>query len=347
MTPVLPPSPGVGARRRATKNLPKLPLSAFSPPNTGTSEHFPLAPSPSSLHPDKVVDAHVVGQDIALSKWKSEIGQALGNKLDGAVLSLQDSSPEQVEQIMQQLQTSSPSLTAVLVPLPDVSNIPAYIQASKIPVHFVAKYKDPSSISVESAAWALAKGHVIDIDVANLGDSANAWEALGDFIHKAYGEDAQNRTPGTIVLSNVLPPPHSLDLPIVKLLNHSSYLAYQRHVATLSLVSSVHVKFLPPTWDAPTPASPPPTAETPIDTDGGKEAREWKRRIKMYLGHAVEVFGFERIIFGTSPSSSSSAISNAGYWYELARESLAELGVEKEDLDKVFCTNARRVYSSL
>lgn len=62
------------------------------------------------------------------------------------------------------------------------------------------------------------------------------------------------------------------------------------------------------------------------------------------VGPAVEAFGFQRIIFGSAPSSSSSSSSNAADWYEIARESFAELGVEQEDVDNVFGGNARRVY---
>ena len=64
------------------------------------------------------------------------------------------------------------------------------------------------------------------------------------------------------------------------------------------------------------------------------------------VGPALEAFGYERILFGSSPSPSSSAASIAGDWYELARESFAELGTEQEDIDAVFFGNASRVYGS-
>lgn len=64
------------------------------------------------------------------------------------------------------------------------------------------------------------------------------------------------------------------------------------------------------------------------------------------VGPAVEAFGFQRIIFGSSPSSVTKIESKAGYWYEIARESLAELGVEQEDIDAVFSDNAKEVYGS-
>jgi predicted TIM-barrel fold metal-dependent hydrolase len=64
------------------------------------------------------------------------------------------------------------------------------------------------------------------------------------------------------------------------------------------------------------------------------------------VGPAVEAFGFERIIFGSAPSSSSHAHSSAGDWYEIAREAFAELGVEQNSVDAVFGGNARRVFST-
>jgi hypothetical protein len=84
------PSPGLGARRKP-KALPTLPLSVFSPPNTGTGERFPLPPSPSTVHPDHPVDGHVVG-DIA--KWKSESGDVLGKTTGGIVLELTEESED-------------------------------------------------------------------------------------------------------------------------------------------------------------------------------------------------------------------------------------------------------------
>lgn len=64
------------------------------------------------------------------------------------------------------------------------------------------------------------------------------------------------------------------------------------------------------------------------------------------VGPVMEAFGYQRIIFGSSPSPASESASLAGNWYELARESLAELGVEQEFIDAVFCLNAQKVYGS-
>jgi predicted TIM-barrel fold metal-dependent hydrolase len=101
-----------------------------------------------------------------------------------------------------------------------------------------------------------------------------------------------------------------------------------------------------------------------VSADGdsdSKEKKEWKRRIKMYrtleipymrnvydmlftVGPVLEAFGFQRIIFGSSPSTGPRPTSHAGDWYEIARECLAELNVEQEAIDGVFSENARSVY---
>lgn len=89
--PPVPPSPGVGARRKGPKSLPRLPPSAFSPPNTGTSDKFPLAASPSVVHPDKVIDAHAV--------WvkDGQVPEIVGEgKEEGVVVSLVGLNEEEV-----------------------------------------------------------------------------------------------------------------------------------------------------------------------------------------------------------------------------------------------------------
>jgi hypothetical protein len=73
-------------RRKFPKDLPKLPMSAFSA-DPSTLDVFPL-PSPSALHPAQVIDANVVSNDIKYSQWKKEAGQNLGSKIRGVVLVL-------------------------------------------------------------------------------------------------------------------------------------------------------------------------------------------------------------------------------------------------------------------
>jgi hypothetical protein len=82
-----PVSPGVGARRKGgLKAIPRLPLSAFSPPNSGTGEKFPLPPSPATVHPETVIDTAVAASDLA--DWKARLGANLDNRISGVVLEL-------------------------------------------------------------------------------------------------------------------------------------------------------------------------------------------------------------------------------------------------------------------
>jgi hypothetical protein len=99
--PRVPSSPGVGARRKGPKAPPKLPLSAFSPPNTGTSDKFPLPPSPSTVHPDVIIDAHVSVPAAYLAQWKQEAGAHLGGQSGGVVLTLKGNDQAEVEEAMQ------------------------------------------------------------------------------------------------------------------------------------------------------------------------------------------------------------------------------------------------------
>ncbi|KAI0633806.1 hypothetical protein C8Q77DRAFT_813500 [Trametes polyzona] len=360
--PPTPKSPSVGARRKGPKQLPKLPLSAFTPPNTGTSEQFPLAPSPSSLQPEQIIDAHVIAPSGDLSTWRSQSGQKFGDRIKGVVLSLHGAPSAEVEKVVQQVQSSASStpILAIAVPFSLEDGAPAappsYLStpsSSKPAIVLSTTFKDSSPAAIEALAWALSQGFTVNIDVQSDLQAESGWDALEELLTKATASPEAN---GKIVLSNILPPPDSLALPIVKLLTHPLYRSYQGHTASLSLFANLFINFLPPAWGAPTPPTPPPpSAEGSEESKEkaarleSKEAKEWKRRIKMYIGPTVEAFGFQRILFGSSPAApltASTPASNAADWFELARESFAELGVEQDAIDAVFADNARQVYGA-
>jgi hypothetical protein len=77
------PSPGLTSGRRRPKNLPSLPPSAFSAPGTGTSDMFPLPPTPSTLFPGEVIDAHLRSEAL-----ESAALDLAGTEVAGAVLLL-------------------------------------------------------------------------------------------------------------------------------------------------------------------------------------------------------------------------------------------------------------------
>ncbi|RPD54067.1 hypothetical protein L227DRAFT_580845 [Lentinus tigrinus ALCF2SS1-6] len=356
--PPTPKSPGhsVGARRKGPKQLPTLPLSAFTPPNTGTSDKFPLPPSPSTIQPEEIVDAHVIAPTGDLSSWKSQAGQNLGGRIRGVVVSLHGA--EDVEKVVQDVSAASSStpVLAIAVPFKLEDGVPAsppsYLASgstSKPTIVLSATFSTSSQPAIDALAWALTEGFTVNIDIQSDLQQESGWEEFEEFLTKATASpDAK----GKIILSNILPPPDDLTLPIFKLLTHPTYRSYQSHTASLSLFANLFVNFLPPAWGAPTPPTPaPPSSEDAAKAaaEAEKLKLEWKRRLKMYIGPAIEAFGFQRVLFGSSPAApltGTSPASSAGDWYELARESFAELGVEQDAIDAVFAQNAKLVYGA-
>ncbi|KAF6760248.1 hypothetical protein DFP72DRAFT_883644 [Ephemerocybe angulata] len=293
-------------RRKGPKDLPKLPASAFNSPVTESSG---ILPSPSTIQPEAVIDANVI----------KDAGQVLGGKIKSLVLSFPGAD---LEKVVKELESSS-DLDRVL----SLSLLKRPWLQAKVPTSLSTVYTAASTEATEGLKWALERGRPVDIDVQVV-----LTEATLEGFEDTVGKAAEGITsPPPIILSNILPPPHDLDLPIIKLMNHPTYLAFSNQVAALSLLPNVYIKFLPPAWDQPTPQTPYPGS--PVDSAEGKVQREWKRRIKLYLGPVLEAFGYERIIFGSSPSIASKSKSNAGDWYEIARESLAELVSDQEFVD--------------
>jgi hypothetical protein len=208
---------------------------------------------------------------------------------------------------------------------------------SRIPISLRTVYTENTPQCIETLRWALQQGCPVDIDIqANMGNGDAAWEALEDFMTKSTA-DIENPSPITLStlsrflyridvltvsgpLGNLLPPPNALAFPIYQLMNHPTYRAYQNQIAALSLFSNVYIKFIPPAWGAPTPATPAPglhalratylvASQTPLssipssalspssatsasglwagktlEAEKGEshQLKEWKRRIRMY-----------------------------------------------------------------
>ena len=146
---------------------------------------------------------------------------------------------------------------------------------------------------VASLRWALECGRPVDIDL-QAAISDEMLEDFEDIVSKATSglsnippiilcafigplTSASDELP--FYTANILPPPHDLELPIVKLMNHPTYLAFQSQTAALSLLPNLYVKYIPPSWNAPTPPTP---SMGPSEDAESKQKREWKRRIKMY-----------------------------------------------------------------
>jgi len=331
------PTPLLG-RRKGPRQLPSLPLSAFTPPNSGTSDKFPLPPSPSTVHPENVVDAHVVG-DPELEKWQKEVGETLGSRAYGVIMSTTADEAKDVPK-----EKGGVKILSLMIPfvLDDPASIHAAAEAANnasVPVSFSTVFSKSTEETTAALQEVLRKGRPVDIDIQTSSLTDASFEGLEDFLTKAT-EGLEAVPP--IILSNFLPPPHDSDLQLVQLMNHARYRSFQAHTAALSLFPSIHIKYLPPAWDQ--VATPSNLQSGSTENSGVREQREWKRRIKMYLGPVMEAFGFERIIFGSSSPAGSQAPSNSGEWYNMDREALAELGVEQEYIDGVFSLNAQRAY---
>ncbi|KAG9017492.1 hypothetical protein FRB90_001085 [Tulasnella sp. 427] len=356
-----PPSPGVSSRRPGGKIPPKLPLSVFSAAATA-----PLTADPTKVFPNSIVDANV---SIALSEWTEQAGDLIKKPISGVVLALhtQEGQPPLTEERFRELmQSSGVPITAIIAPthLADrgISKLPSYVTSSPSPFAFGIPF-DAEGTTPDDIRLILSAGHVVDLDVpwnAQQSESDSEWNALEDFVGKAVNEGPESTRPtkaivisptlSSVGLANLLPPPHSLHVPIVKLMKSPMYEKYQERISSLSFVPNVYLKFLPPNWEDPTPPSPAPFA-TPSETSGSgatsqdaQAKEEWKRRVRIYLGPALDAFGYSRIIFGTSPSPSSKSASNAHDWYALAREVVAEVGIEQEGVDSIFAKNAQTVY---
>lgn len=198
MTATNPPvSPGVGARRKGPKSLPTLPLSAFSAPNTGISESFPLPPSPSTVHPDRVVDASVRG---SILEWKEQTSGALGGRIRAIIVKASDSELEAFvvslpffplvdrDALSLESQASEAGVDVLAVSIPfdlESGSIPS-IPTTKYPVTFTTPFDNASDPAVAALRAALTAGHTVEIDVQGYGDEE--WEKLEDFLTKATAD---------------------------------------------------------------------------------------------------------------------------------------------------------------
>lgn len=227
--PPTPPSPNLGVRRKGPKaGLPRLPLSAFSPPNSGTSERFPLPPSPSTVHPEFVVDAHIVAADADLASWKKEAGKALAGRIGGVVLSLPAADPDKfvaafvfihqdttldLDRLASRLQAKDPGIPILSLMVPfqlqtAQHELPAYASGLTIPISFSTSFSQATPEAIESLKWALSQGRPVDIDVqAALSDSA--FEGFEDMLSKAI-TDLPSVPPIIICESS-----HILDSPLI------------------------------------------------------------------------------------------------------------------------------------
>lgn len=94
-------SSATAARRtnKPGKPTPRLPLSAFSPPNSGAGERFPLPPSPGTVHPSSITDGGITVASIDdLGGYLSSVKALHSERLNGVVVSVPADAVEGLEQ---------------------------------------------------------------------------------------------------------------------------------------------------------------------------------------------------------------------------------------------------------
>jgi len=327
-----PPTPGVGARRQ---KFPTLPLSAFLPSDSGNLTGSPAPPSPSSLHPASIIDAHYnAGSTPGLGS------SPVSTKLTGLVVAIPTT--DGADKTIAELKAKTAPVIAVTVPVTlqdGISQLPPFLSNAPFPVSVSAKVSKSlvSPSFVEGVRQALDTGTPVELEVIGAVDDTQGYDFLVELITNAQEASKKRATP--IIITNILPPLSSIDLPIVKLLSHPGYSAYQSHVGSLSLVPNTYLKFIPPSWET--------VGEGADGVLSQSQVKEWKRRVKMYLGPAVEAFGDARILFGTSAASSGGKTRiHSSDWYALAAEAVAEVGVEQEGIEAIFAGNALAIYGS-
>ena len=264
---------------------------------------------------------------------------------------------------------------------PPPSQPPSYLSGSNPSVTLSTTLTHVTPEAVSSLTWALSHSDVVDIDIqadmmAGVATSGpSLYDSFEDLLTKATitpsrTDGAENKRahivlskiptrfstlPATdlIRLGNIFPPPLDLDQPIVKIMQLPEYLQYQSRVSSLSLFENLQLKITPPVRQ-----------RFGTRTESTDSLKEWKSRLKLYsrslshslaiplltanmrcvVGPVLEAFGFERMLFGSSPSPAGEAFDLPVSWYDLVRESFAELGVEQDAIDNVFMHNAKRVY---
>ncbi|WVR04290.1 hypothetical protein IAU60_001290 [Kwoniella sp. DSM 27419] len=310
---------------RAHRRPPPLPKSLFMGNGPLSPGSAPLPPSPSTIHPTYVIDAH-------------SFAKAAGPSPDPIFAGLEPSFPR------------PPVRSAVQVKM-DVSASPPQevLGVKPFSIH-------PTVLNLTLAAppsiTNIAKGAVDIIVPCTTPLSDKEWDVLEEAVNALDGCWAKPDTAdrgdraGRVVISGILPPP--LTRPSGSLARTDEYELHLARLASLSLHANVYLKALPPV----------------VDVSADPQGRWWddreelERVLRMYISPAIEAFGTHRLIFGSSPALPLEEVTKAspvpgeveqpipdGEWYSVLRRMISQLGEGQEAMTGVMGGNAAVVYA--
>ncbi|WVQ83868.1 hypothetical protein IAT38_006012 [Cryptococcus sp. DSM 104549] len=302
---------------------PPLPKSLFSPEGPLAPGSAPLPPSPTTIHPEYIIDSH------------------------SFVTSLEPT-PDPIYSGLAEGYPRPPVRNAVQVKM-NVSAEPAQAVLGVKPFSIHPTILN-LALSTPPSVTNIAKGAVDIIVPSTFPLSEKDWDLLDeavDALDGCWGKPGEDDKPkpGKIVISGLLPPP--LTQPSSKLINSDQYGFHLARLASLSLHSNVFLKALPPVVDV--------TAQK--EGKWWTDRQEFERVLRMYVSPAIETFGTHRIIFGSSPAlplpdldrvsvtigELEQPIDN-GEWYSVLRKCVTELGEGKEEVTGIMGGNAAGVY---
>ncbi|EIW68676.1 hypothetical protein TREMEDRAFT_69133 [Tremella mesenterica DSM 1558] len=285
----------------------------------------PLPPSPSSVHPEYVLDGHWI--PACKTDGTDPLFEYLENTLPKPPL-------ESIVQV--QLDPSETPITSI----PRVQ--PIMIQPT------VLDFASASTPSIDTS-----KDAPVDIIVPLCRPmSERKWDVLDDVVSRLNGRSEEAPAgeiqdglspPKTVkvALSGLMPPP--LTLPSAQLVNSPEFQLHASRLANLSLHANVYLKLLPPVVE--------------VGNSLIEDRKEVADVVTLYLSHAIETFGTHRLLFGSDHclpldvlraraqySNEITSPVKQGEWYAILRKCIAELGEDKFAMSAIMGSTASGLY---
>ncbi|KAK4684553.1 hypothetical protein P7C73_g5623, partial [Tremellales sp. Uapishka_1] len=296
---------------------PPLPQILFDPEGPLAPGSAPLPPSPSTVHPSHIIDAHAFLSDPSIDLFYGLAPDAPKPRISSVV---------QVK-----LDISAPS-----------PKVPAGALTSVIhPTILNLTLKTPPSITN------LSRGAVDIVIPATTPMGEKEWELLEEAVvalDETWGPVEQSAK-GRLVISGLLPPP--LSQPSSQLIHSEVYGLHLARLASLSLHANVYLKALPPIVEAADP-------ERSWWTDKRELERVLRMylspAIETFGTHRL-IFGTcptlpipQLATITPSPVKLEQPLSS-DEWYATLRKCVSELGENEDEISAIMAGNAAAVYS--